>query len=237
MEELTLLLESGAAALGVPLPDGAAARFSAYARLLSERNQVMNLTAITAPEDVVRLHFLDSLALLSFADFRTARVLDVGSGAGFPGLPLLLASPGMDLTLLDAQEKRVRFLEETAAALGVSPWCLHARAEEAGRTELREAFDIVTSRAVARLNLLCELCLPFVTVGGVFLAMKSTGADEETAEAARAIQKLGGRLREVRDYEIPGTDVTHRVVVIEKIAPTPAKYPRQFAKMKKAPLS
>ena len=236
MEELTRLLESGAAALGVPLPEGATARFSAYARRLSERNQVMNLTAITEPEDVVRLHFLDSLALLSFADFAAARVLDVGSGAGFPGLPLLLASPGIDLTLLDAQEKRVRFLEETAAELGVSPRCLHARAEEAGRTELREGFDIVTSRAVARLNLLCELCLPFVKAGGVFLAMKSTGADEETAEAEKAIRLLGGKLQGVRDYEIPGTDVTHRVVIIEKVAPTPPKYPRAFAKIKKSPL-
>ena len=230
------MLESGAAALGITLPEGASARFSAYAELLAERNKVMNLTAITEPQDVVRLHFLDSLALLCCADFRGAAVVAVGSGAGFPGLPLLLAEPTIRLTMLDAQEKRVRFLREAADAAGVSAECIHARAEEAGAGPLRERFDAAVSRAVARLNLLCELCLPLVKPGGLFIAMKSTAADEETAAADRAIRTLGGRLREIRDYPIPGADVTHRAIVIEKIGPTPKGYPRAFAKIKKNPL-
>ena len=228
------ILKDGAESLGLALSDRALDGFETYCRLLKEKNRVMNLTAITEEDQVARLHFLDSLALLGAADFKDAAVIDVGTGAGFPGLPLKLAEPSISLTLLDAQRKRVDFLRETCGALGVEAECLHARAEEA--TDLRERFDLAVSRAVARLSVLCELCLPFVRPGGAFLAMKSVDSDGETAEAARALALLGGEVESTVDYPIPGTDVVHRVLVIRKTAPTPKKYPRRFAKIQKEPL-
>ena len=207
-----------------------------YADALLETNKVMNLTAITEPADVATLHFLDSAALLTLADFTGKRVVDVGTGAGFPGMPLRILEPSIRLTLLDSLGKRINFLQGVCDSLGFSDVaCVHARAEEFA-TNHRESYDIATSRAVASLPLLAELSLPLVKVGGYFLPMKAVDSDEELAAAARAIQILGGRLAEVKDYQIPGTNVTHRLVVIEKVKPSPAKYPRAFAKIKKAPL-
>ena len=228
------ILKDGAESLGLALSDDALQSFEAYAGRLTEKNRVMNLTAITEEDEVARLHFLDSLSLLPLADFKKASVIDVGSGAGFPGLPLKLAEPTISLTLLDAQRKRVDFLRELCGELGTDVTCVHARAEEAA--ELRESFDFALSRAVARLNVLCELCLPLVKTGGLFIAMKSVSSDEETAEAARAIRLLGGEPERTADYRIPGTDVTHRAILIRKVSPTPAKYPRRFAKIQKEPL-
>lgn len=197
----------------------------------------MDLTAIEGEENITRLHFLDSLALLTVEDLQDCSVIDIGSGAGFPGLPLTILRPGIRLTVLDAQRKRVDFLRETAAALGREDiTLLHGRAEEAALTELRDSFDYAVSRAVARLNMLCELCLPFVRVGGAFLAMKSVDSEAEVSEAKHAISTLGGKLERTADYTIPGTDVTHRVVVIRKVRPTPKGYPRRFAKIKSNPL-
>lgn len=208
----------------------------AFSRLLLEKNQVMNLTAITEPEQVARLHLLDSAALLTMADLRGLRVVDVGSGAGFPGMPLRILEPDFDLTLLDSLGKRVDFLRDCCAALALRRVdCVHARAEDFARQQ-RESFDIATSRAVAALNVLCELALPLVKVGGRFLAMKAVDSDEEIAQAHSAIAQLGGAIAEVRDYSIPGTQLRHRVVLIEKRRPTPAAYPRAFARIKKAPL-
>ena len=230
-------IERGLTALGIDAPGGAAA-LAEYGRLLLEQNQVMNLTAITAPDQVADLHFLDCAALLNAPgiSFAGKSLIDVGTGAGFPGLPLRILEPTIRLTLLDSLGKRVDFLRETADAMGLRRVrCVHARAEEFARKH-REQFDIATSRAVAQLNVLCELTLPLVKVGGVFLAMKSVESDPELQEARSAIAQLGGAVEDVADYTIPGTEVTHRVVRIRKERPTPAGFPRAFARIKKAPL-
>lgn len=228
------LLREGLSALGLP-EDGVPALMR-YAELLVEKNKVMNLTAITEPSDIATLHFLDSAALLTLADFRDKTVADVGTGAGFPGLPLKIVEPSMRLTLLDSLNKRIDFLGEVCTDLGLSDVaCVHGRAEEFA-AEHREGFDIVTSRAVANLRMLCELCLPLVKVGGHFLAMKSVDSDEELAQARGAIAALGAVTERQADYTIPGTDVRHRLIVLKKVKKTEKKYPRIFAKIKKNPL-
>lgn len=233
MEEILAL---GLEQLGVPVPDGALERLRAYYEYLSERNAVMDLTAITGEEDTARLHFLDCCALLTAADFAGKSLIDVGSGAGFPGLPLKIMSPTTRVTLVDSLRKRVDFTTECIARLGlegIDSLCL--RAEEAP-LEMRESYDIGASRAVAKLNLLLELVLPFVRPGGVFLAMKGPDCDEEAAGAANAAGQLGGRIREIRRYTIPGTDVRHSIVVVDKLSPTPPQFPRRWARMQKKPL-
>ncbi len=205
-----------------------------FSALLVEKNKVMNLTGITEPREVATLHLLDSLSLLPIAPLSGKTIVDVGTGAGFPGVPLKIVLPESHVTLLDSLNKRVDFLRESCDTLGLSDVeCVHARAEEFGH---RESFDYAVSRAVAALPILCELCLPLVKVGGAFLAMKSSHTEEEIQSAKPAIAMLGGRIREVVDYTIPTTDIVHRVVYIEKIAPTAKKYPRRFAQMKKQPL-
>ena len=229
------LLRAGFAALGLPLDAAALARFQTYYTLLDERSKVMNLTAIHGETDVAQLHFLDSAALLTVEPLASKSVIDVGTGAGFPGLPLKIAQPDISLTLLDSLDKRVRFLGDVCAATGLTDvTCLHARAEEA--PELRGQFDAAVSRAVARLYLLCELCLPLVKKGGAFIAMKGSDLEEELAEAQRCIRTLGGQVEQKIDYTIPGTDVTHSALIIRKVADTPAKYPRRWAQIKKSPL-
>lgn len=233
------LIMSGLRSLNLPLPSpDVPAKLALYGKLLLEKNQVMNLTAITDPSQVVILHFLDSAAVLGCADFKGKQVIDVGTGAGFPGLPLRILEPSIRLTLLDSLGKRVDWLREVADTLGAEDVeCLHARAEEhALKPGYRDSFDFAVSRAVADLRILCELCLPYVKVGGQFLALKSTGSDEELAAAAAAIALLGGQVLPPYDYVIPGTEITHRVVVIEKTAPTPKGYPRRWARIQKAPL-
>ena len=228
------LLCAGLAALGL---DGSRAEtLERFASLLLEKNEVMNLTAITEPTAVAQLHLLDSAALTRFADFSGKRVVDVGTGAGFPGMPLRILRDDFDLTLLDSLGKRIAWLSEVCGELGLERVeCVHARAEEFA-AERREQYDLAVSRAVAQLGILCELALPLVKVGGQFLAMKSVDTEEEINAAKRAVKTLGGRIAAVEDYTIPTSEVTHRVVVIEKVAPTPAKYPRAFAKIKKQPL-
>ena len=228
------ILQKGLAALGLP-GEGIPA-LTAYAAMLAEKNQVMNLTAITAPAEVARLHFLDSAALLTLEDFHDKSVVDVGTGAGFPGLPLRILEPSIRLTLLDAQNKRVEFLRDVCGALNLEDVvCVHSRAEEFAK-DRRESYDFAVSRAVAALPVLAELCLPLVKVGGAFLAMKSIESGPELDSAARAVKLLGGQVQNVLDYTIPGTEISHRLVILYKISPTPEKYPRTFAKIKKNPL-
>ena len=229
-------LLSGFEAMGLSADDEMLRRYRVYYEYLEEINQVMNLTAISGEKDVAELHFLDCAALLTMQSFTGKKVIDVGTGAGFPGLALKIACPELELTLLDSLDKRVNFLKNTCERLGFDNVnCIHARAEEipAG---LRQGFDFAVSRAVARLNLLCELCLPYVKKGGMFIAMKGPELDAELDEAKRAIRTLGGVVEKKLDYTIPGTDVTHCAVLIRKCSDTPAKYPRRWAQIKKSPL-
>ena len=226
--------------LGLPLlgadPDKIPA-LEAFSAMMVEANKVMNLTGITEPKEVATLHLLDSLSLLPLADLKGKTVVDVGTGAGFPGMPLAIAVPEMSITLLDSLNKRIEFLRRSCEELGLTnAQCVHGRAEEFAQAH-RESYDFAVSRAVAALPVLCELCLPLVKVGGSFLAMKSSHTEDEINQAKPAIAKLGGRIAKVADYTIPTTDIVHRVVVIEKISPTPKKFPRRFAQIKKAPLS
>ncbi len=236
MEQIEALLSRGLEELG--LSPTAAPALAQYQKLLLEKNQVMNLTAITDPTKAAQLHFLDSAALLAHHDFRKARVLDVGTGAGFPGLVLKLVQPDLQLTLLDSLGKRITWLREISALLGAEDvTCIHGRAEEYGVMPAhRQQYDVVTSRAVADLQLLCELCIPFVKVGGCFIAMKSTDCGEELRRAAHAIALLGGKTEQEIDYTIPGTEVVHRLVLIRKVKDTPRGFPRRFVKIQKNPL-
>ena len=227
-------LEQGLPALG--LGPELIEPLETFSRMLLEKNQVMNLTAITDPRDVAVLHLLDSLALTGLAGLEGRTVVDVGTGAGFPGVPLAIARPSARVTLLDSLGKRVDFLRESCRTLGLdNVECVHGRAEESAG-ERRETFDLAVSRAVAALPVLCELCLPLVKVGGAFWAMKSVDTEEEISASKTAVKVLGGRIQAVSDYTIPTTEVVHRVVCIQKTAPTPKKYPRRFALIKKQPL-
>lgn len=234
------LITAGLASMNLldRVPPQAPEQLAEYGRLLLEKNQVMNLTAIREPDQVARLHMLDCAALLNCADLSGKTLLDVGTGAGFPGMVLKILQPDLSLRLLDGLAKRLDWLETVADALGLEDVRrVHGRAEEyALQAGFRDSFDLVTARAVADLRLLAELCLPFVRPGGQFLAMKSVDCQAELDGAAHAIKLLGGRLLEPYDYTIPGTDVTHRVVRVQKVAPTLKGYPRRWAKMQKAPL-
>lgn len=228
------ILVKGLAQLG--LSDHAVPQLEAYAALLLEKNKVMNLTAITAPQEVATLHLLDCAALLPLSPLAGKTVIDVGTGAGLPGMVLALLTPDARFTLLDSLGKRIDFLQEVCDDMGLTHvTCVHARAEEfAGQH--REQYDVAVSRAVAQLNVLCELTLPLVKVGGRFIAMKSTSSDQEIQEARSAVSQLGGRIAAVRDYDVPQTDVRHRAVIIEKVRATPRQFPRSFARIKKSPL-
>ena len=234
------IISAGLAELGLSnrVADNAAHTLAEYGRLLLEKNQVMNLTAIREEDKVARLHMLDCAALLTGFSFEGKTLIDVGTGAGFPGLPLKILCPSLTVTLLDSLGKRVAWLNEVSQTLGLEGVCaIHARAEEQALVKgFRDSFDFATARAVADLRLLCELCLPYVKVGGCFLAMKSVDCDKELEGAAHCIKLLGGRVETCLDYTIPGTDIVHRVVVIRKVAPTLKGYPRKWAKVQKDPL-
>lgn len=234
------IISQGLNALGLSsqVPQSAPEQLAEYGRLLLEKNQVMNLTAIREPEGVARMHFLDCAALLNHCGFEGKTLIDVGTGAGFPGMVLKMLVPSLKVTLLDSLNKRLEWLEETCGALGLQDIRVcHARAEEQALEKgFRDSFDFAAARAVADLRILCELCLPYVKAGGKFLAMKSTGSGRELEEAAHAIKLLGGRIGAVEDYTVPGTDVVHRLIVIEKLAPTLKGYPRRWAKIQKEPL-
>lgn len=230
-------LERECASLGIETTREQREKMDLYARLLMEWNEKINLTAIKKPEEIVTKHFVDSLALLPMANLpENGRIIDVGTGAGFPGVPLKVLRPDLSLTLLDSLNKRIVFLKELSAALGQENVCIHARAEEAGRkAEYREQFHMATARAVAHLRELSEYCLPFVRVGGLFAAMKSGDVGQELDEAAKAIKLLGGKTEDVKRFTLPDGSA-RTIIFIKKISQTSPKYPRPPAKIAKSPL-
>ena len=234
MKPMLETLQAGLEALSLPLPEQTCRKLCAFGEAVIEKNRQMNLTAITDPAQVAKLHLADSLTLLKTVPLAGKCLIDVGCGAGFPGVPLKIACPEMKLTLLDSLGKRMRWLEtEALPGLDVEAECLTARAEEAVVSR-REQFDYAASRAVARLNILLELTAPYVKVGGAVLAMKGTAAREELEEARNAMKRLGLKLETVAEY--PVEDTAHAVIVLRKVAPTPPQYPRRYAKIKQAPL-
>ena len=233
MDVMKKTLCEGLPRLGLDLDEKTCDTLCAFGAAVVEQNKVMNLTAITEPDQVAKLHLLDSLSVLAVKDLRGKKIVDVGCGAGFPGVPVKIACPEAELTLLDSLGKRMNWLETILPQLGVEANCVTARAEEAV-ANCRESYDVATSRAVARLNILLELTAPFVKVGGFVLAMKGTAAMEELEEAKKAIKLLGLKLEEVREFPVDGT--AHTVIVLKKVSPTPAKFPRRFAKIKQSPL-
>ena len=205
----------------------------AFGAAVVRQNQVMNLTAITEPAQVAKLHLLDSLSVLSALDLRGKKLIDVGCGAGFPGVPLAIACPEAQVTLLDSLGKRITWLKEILPQLGIQAECVTARAEEAV-VSCRESYDIATSRAVARLNILLELLAPYVKVGGAVVALKGSAAKEELGECGDAMKKLG--LRQEAFLEFPVDGASHALIVLRKVVPTPKAYPRRYAKIKQSPL-
>lgn len=223
--------------MGINIDEGTASAFVTYKNLLVEWNRVMNLTGITEDKEVAVKHFADSLTPLSFVDFKDKAVIDVGTGAGFPGLPLKFAEMSISLTLLDSLQKRLSFLQEVCSKVGVDADFVHGRAEELGQNEdYREKFDIALSRAVAPLNVLAEYDLPFVKIGGAMVALKGPSAYDEIESAENAIKTLGGEIERVAEVALPDTDLKHTLVVIKKIAHTPDKYPRRAKKIERQPL-
>ncbi|MBQ9167777.1 MAG: 16S rRNA (guanine(527)-N(7))-methyltransferase RsmG [Oscillospiraceae bacterium] len=226
-------LTEGLPQLGLDLPEETKETLCRFGNAVIRQNEVMNLTAITEPVQVAKLHLLDSLSVLKCADLQGKKLIDVGCGAGFPGVPVAIACPEAKVTLLDSLGKRMTWLESVLPELGVEAKCVTARAEEAVAA-CRESYDYATSRAVARLNILLELTAPYVRVGGKVLAMKGAAAREELAEAGNAIRRLGLKLEEVKEFPMDGT--THAVIVLRKVSPTPPQYPRRYAKIKQSPL-
>ena len=233
----TKLLVSDAEKLGIAINDEQLSRFEKLSELLVEQNKTMNLTAITDPDGIAVKHFADSISVLSAAEIpQGARILDVGTGAGFPGIPLLIMRPDINLTMIDSTAKKLKYVENTVNELGLIATTLHTRAEEAGQSkEYREKFDFVCSRAVAALNVLCEYCLPFVKQNGLFIAMKGAKAQEEIDAAKGAIKTLGGKIIAEKSFLLSdGGERT--LVVIKKISQVPPKYPRPSAQIAKKPL-
>lgn len=233
MDEMKKVLTQGLPELGLTLTEEQIDTLCAFGHGVIRQNEVMNLTAITEPARVGSLHLLDSLSVAACLPLEGKKLIDVGCGAGFPGVPLAIAVPGASVTLLDSLGKRVKWLEETLPTLGVTAECVTARAEEAV-VNRREQYDIATSRAVARLNILLELTAPYVKVGGFVAAMKGMAAPEELEECAGAMKKLGLKLESVREFPIDGT--AHCVILLRKVAHTPPAYPRRYAKIKASPL-
>ena len=231
-------LEQALKAMVLTVTDGQLSQFYAFNERLVETNKVMNLTAITDPKGVAIKHMADSLSCYDPAYFKEgARVLDLGTGAGFPGLPLLIYRPDLNVTFFDSLQKRLTFLENTVSDIGLTASFLHGRAEEmAHKPEYRSAFDIVTSRAVARLNILAEWALPYVKTGGYFISLKGAQYEDELAEGEKALQILGGKIAEVRPVHLPGLDDVRAVLYIEKVKESPKKYPRKPKMAAKNPL-
>ncbi len=237
MEDIRAMLEKMGREIDIKLTGEQLEKFQRYMEFLLEWNERLNLTAITEPEQVAEKHFIDSLTVLNACSIKPgAKVLDVGTGAGFPDIPMKLVRPDLELTLLDGANKRLKFLEELCRELGISCARVHKRAEEAGRDNgMREAFDIVTARAVAGLSILSEYCIPLLKMKGYFVAMKGPGATEEIDEAKQAIHTLGGGQLEVKSITLPMAG-ERNLVVVRKLRYTPKEYPRHGGTIAKHPL-
>lgn len=224
--------------LNIKLNDTQMQQFLKYYEIMISMNKVMNLTAITEFSEVINKHFLDSLSLVKLLYPTNERIIDIGTGAGLPGIPLKIAFPDTQIILMDSLNKRIGFLNELIEELKLRDiQAIHGRAEDyGGHADFREAFDISTSRAVARLSTLSEYCLPFVRVGGSFISYKAASISEELKEAGRAIELLGGRVKESKEFELPYTDIRRSLIMIEKKKRTPNKYPRAAGKPSKEPL-
>lgn len=233
----TPLLREEAEKIGIKLDDTALERFDKYAQMLVETNSTLNLTAITEPDEILYKHFVDSLSLLTVVDVKqSAKVIDVGTGAGFPGVVLLIARPDLKITLMDGTNKRLNFIKDVLTELGLDAEILHMRAELAGKDpKYREQYDLVTARAVANMNTLSEYCLPFAKVGGVFAPMKAAKADEELDAAKNAVKLLGGQITESKHLNIENCG-ERCIIITKKISQTPPKYPRASAQISKKPL-
>lgn len=220
---------------GIFLDEVMLERFDIYARLLVEWNEKMNLTAITEPREIELKHFLDSLMLIKYYDLQNvSNAIDVGAGAGFPSMPILIYKPEIEFTLLDSLNKRLTFLSTVNSELGLDAKLVHSRAEVSGQEEnYREKFDLATARAVAPMNVLSEYCIPFVKEGGAFVALK--GSNDDVSEASNAIEVLGGRLESNISYELGGTEA-RTIAVVRKISQTPTQYPRKSKKISTKPL-
>ncbi len=216
--------------IDMPLTDEQIASFATYSDMLVEKNKVMNLTAVTDSEGIIIKHFADSCLPLTIVNVpRGAKLIDVGTGAGFPSIPMKIVRPDLEIMLLDSLNKRVNFLKDVSAALHLDAECIHSRAEDGARTALRESFDVATARAVARLSVLSEYCLPYVKPGGKFLALKGSDCAEEIAQAELIISKLGGKIANIVEYQLPNAD-GRTLVVVEKVAKTPKEYPGRVVK-------
>lgn len=231
------LLKEKAELYGTQLDEVALGRFDKYARLLVEWNEKINLTAITDPEGIVIKHFVDSLTVFSAIEIpEGAKVIDVGTGAGFPGVAMLIARPDLKMTLIDSTNKKLNVIRDILEKTELEADVVHIRAEEAGKSkEFREQFDFSTARAVSNLRDLSEYCLPFVKVGGTFISMKSAKADEEIADGKNAIKLLGGEIADKKTFELEDSG-ERSIILIKKVSATPAKYPRPSAKIAKFPL-
>lgn len=231
------LLEQEAKKIGVDLGEYGADRFDTYAERLVRWNEYVNLTSITEPDEIVIKHFIDSLFIMKFVDFKPGeKLIDVGTGAGFPGLPLLVANPDLELTLVDSLGKRLSFIKDVMRDMGMTADRTHGRAEDLGKdSNYREKFDYATARAVAPLNVLCEYCLPFVKVGGLFISLKGSNGLQELEQAHHAIEKLGGELAKSAEYALPNGD-RRSIIIIRKVSQTPTKYPRKPKKIDSKPL-
>ncbi|MBP5655049.1 MAG: 16S rRNA (guanine(527)-N(7))-methyltransferase RsmG [Clostridiales bacterium] len=243
-EEFNEVMNEASGTIEVPLTAEDINAFRIYADMLVEKNKVMNLTAITDDKGIAMLHFIDSLTLVPYiraeqqrSGKADIRITDVGTGAGFPGIPLKILNPDIDLTLMDSLAKRLKFLDEVCGALDLTRTAtVHGRAEDLGRnSRYREKFDVATARAVASLPVLCEYCLPLVAPGGAFIAMKGH-SEEEIKASAHAVIELGGTIEKVDQFDLAGTDNRRSVIVIRKVRPTPAKYPRKAGVPSKSPL-
>ena len=231
------MLREKAAEYGIKLDDRALERFDIYARMLVEWNEKINLTAITDPEEIVIKHFLDCLTVFSKVEIKEgARIIDVGTGAGFPGVVMLIARPDLDMTLMDSLNKRLNVIKDILEKLELTAEVVHSRAEDGGQNKAyRERYDFSTARAVSNLRDLTEYCLPFVKVGGSFIAMKAAKAEEEISAAQKAIKTLGGTVSEKHTFELEDAG-ERNIILIKKISSTPARFPRPSAKIAKNPL-